>query len=304
LAAWLAAFLLAVAFFLLEGSSLFFAVILIAAGMALFWWQRDGAFVNHLALGLSVAGQLLLAFVWVDESRDTHLFASAALALALTIPRTSLLHRSLCMMMAVGCGLYSLYSVLPRYFLEWAGWLSVAFMALATALWLARRHWVVWPKTGYVAALAHSTSFIGLAIFLVIQHYGDLFYGGELTYYGFYEWAVPLVWLATAGWLLRALPRHEQIVLAAAAVVMGALGYGAPTMLLCLTLTLATFYACQRVWLVVSVAGAWVFLGLFYYSLAQTLLIKSATLAAAGVALLALAWLIRYRLGDQSGEQA
>jgi len=129
LAAWVAAFLFTVAFFLLGGTTLFFTVALIAAGMALFWWQRDSAFMNHLALSLSVAGQLLLALVWVDELRNTHLFASAALALALTIPRTSLLHRSLCMGMAVGCGLYS---VRPRFgdwpglsvFLEWAGWLA------------------------------------------------------------------------------------------------------------------------------------------------------------------------------------
>jgi len=307
LAAWLAALLLTAAFALAGGAelALFFAVILITVGMVFFLQQQDFVFANHLALGLSVAGQLLLAFVWVNESRDIYLFASAALALALTIPRTSLLHRSLCMMMAVGCGLYNVYSVLPRYFLEWAGWLGVVFVALATALWLARRHWVIWPKTGYVAALAHSASFIGLAIFLVVQRYvGDPFYGGKLTYYGFYKWTALLVWLTTAGWLLRALPGREQIVLAAAAVVVGALGYAAPAMLLCLTLTLATFYACQRVWLVVSVASAWVFLGLFYYNLTLTLLIKSATLAAAGAVLLALAWLIRHRLGEQSGEQA
>jgi len=203
------------------------------------------------------------------------------------------------MVMAVG---WCLYSLQPRYFLEWAGWLGVGFVALATALWLARRHWVVWPKAGYVAALAHSASFIGLAICWIQPYVGDIFYGGELTYYGFYGWAAALVWLASAGWLLSALPRREQIVLAAAAVVVGALGYAALAMLLCLTLALATFYACQRVWLVVSVAGAWVFLGLFYYNLTQTLLIKSATLAAAGAALLALAWLIRHRLGEPSGE--
>jgi len=149
-----------------------------------------------------------------------------------------------------------------------------------------------------------------VVILLVVQqpYVGGLFYGGKPTYYGFYKWAAALVWLASAGWLLRALPRREQIVLAAAAVVVGALSYGAPAMLLCLTLTLATFYACQRDWLVRSVAGAWVFLGLFYYSLTQTLLIKSATLAAAGAALLALAWVIRHRLGEPSrepsGEQA
>jgi len=70
LAAWLAAFLFTVAFLFLGGPTIFFAVVLIAVGMALFWWQRDSAFMNHLALGLSVAGQLLLAFVWVDESSD------------------------------------------------------------------------------------------------------------------------------------------------------------------------------------------------------------------------------------------
>jgi len=65
LAAWLAALLLTIAFYLQWGPrsepALFFAVVLIAVGMALFWQQRDSAFANHLALGLSVAGQLFAA---------------------------------------------------------------------------------------------------------------------------------------------------------------------------------------------------------------------------------------------------
>jgi len=316
LAAWLAALLLTAAFTLMGGMVfglyLFFAVVLIAAGMALFWRQQDSAFMNHLALGLSVAGQALLAFAWMDEWRNSDVLASAVLALALTVPRTSLPHRSLCLAAAAGCGVYS---VLHRYadwlgpsgVLEAIGWLGVALVAGASALWLARRQWAVHPRADYLAALAHSATFAGLAIIWVLHGSANRFhfrFDDALTHYGFYKWGAVLAWLAIAGWLLRVLPKPEQTVLVVAAVALGALGVGAPAMLLCLTLTLATFHACQRVWLAVSVAGAWFFLGLFYYSLTQTLLVKSATLAAAGVVMLAFAWVIRHRLGARLGEHA
>jgi len=312
LAAWLAALLLTAAFTLtgemVFGQFLVFAVVLIVAGMALFWRQRDSAFVNHLALGLSVAGQALLAFAWMDEWRNSDLLASAVLALALTIPRTSLLHRSVCLVMAAGCGVYS---VLPRYadwlgasgVLEAIGWLGVVLVAGASALWLARRQWAVHPRADYLAALAHSATFAGLATIWVFHGFANNFHfrvDDALTHYGAYKWGAVLAWLATAGWLLRGLSRREQTVLAMTALVVGVLGYGAPAMLSCLTLTLATFHACQRVWLAASVAGAWFFLGLFYFSLTQTLLIKSATLAAAGAAMLAFAWVIRHRLKEHA----
>jgi len=105
--------------------------------------------------------------------------------------------------------------------------------------------------------------------------------------------AALLVWLATAGWLLRQVSGRAQAGLAMAAIVIGAVGFYVPAMLLFFALMLATFHACQRAWCSAALVLLWLFLGQFYYSLNQTLLAKSAMLAVAGLALLALGWLIR-----------
>jgi len=297
-AAWVAALLLASAFGLLGATMMFgqflvFAFILVSAGMTLFVAYRDSHFLGHLALGLSVAGQVLFAMSWTARHSDNMLFINAVLALALTVPRTSLLHRIVCLVMA---GWFAYVRFFPAAF----GLLGLALTALAVALWLARRDWAVHPRADYIVALAHAASFGGLALLLVF-HAGFFtdnwrFLHKEIDYYGTYALGAALVWLATVGWLIRGLSQREQVLLALAAVVIAALGYVAPAMLLCLALMLATFHACQRAWLVKSVMGAWFFLGIFYYSLHATLLVKSAMLAGAGVAFLALRWLIVHQL--------
>jgi len=297
-AAWVAALLLASAFGLLGGTMMFgqflvFAFILVSAAMAIFVAYRDSHFLGHLALGLSVAGQVLFAMSWTHRHADSMLFINAALALALTVPRTSLLHRTVCLLMAMGFAYV-------RFFPAAFGLVGLALTALAVVLWLARRNWAVHPHADVIVALAHAASFGGLAVLLVF-HAGFFtdswrFLHPQIDYYGTYALGAALVWLATAGWLIRGQVGREQTALALAAVVIAVLGYVAPAMLLCLALMLATFHACQRTWLAKSVMGALFFLGIFYYSLHATLLTKSAMLAGAGVAFLALRWLIVHLL--------
>jgi len=304
LAAWLAALSLTSAFALIGAMAFelyfLFGVGLIAAGLALFWRNRDatstGEFSAHLALGLSVSGQMLMAFAWRFEhgSDALGLLLSAALALALTIPRTSLLHRSLCWIAALACAYHPFYPSMLGLF----GW---GLTALSVVLWLTRRHWVKHAQAAYVTALAHGATVMGLAAIMMFDadtspmRRGNFLYGhGAGVDYSAYIVSAVLVWLATSGWLwLRVLPKRERLTLALAAGGVAALGAGAPSMLLCLALMLATFYACQRVWLVISLASGWLFLGLFYYSLHQELWLKSATLAAVGAAVLALGGLLR-----------
>jgi len=305
-AAWVAALLLASAFGLVGGMMfgqfLVFAFVLVSAAMAIFIAYRESHFLGHLALGLSVAGQVLLAMSWEHQDGDKMFFINAALALALTVPRTSQLHRTVCLVMAMGFAY-------ARFFPSAFGLVGLALTALAVALWLARRDWAVHPHADAIVALAHAASFGGLAVLLVFHatlftdSWGFWRYGllrHEMNYYDTYVLGAALVWLATVGWLIRGPGQREQAWLAVAAVVIAALGYVAPAMLLCLALMLATFHACQRAWLVKSVMGALFFLGIFYYSLHVTLLTKSAMLAGAGAVFLALRWLIVHTLKETS----
>jgi len=308
LAAWLSALLISLAFSVLEGmvfqTHLIFGLLLVGAALALFLSQRDSVFGSHLALGLSLAGQGVLAFA-LDS--DASLILSPLLALLLVIPRTSLLHRVLCLSFALSHTYWNL--VFPAAL----GLVSNTLIALALALWLARRHWASLPQAAYMVTLAHSVTLLGLASLIMLQYIpaavdsniGAFRFASSTpwTYIGYRESAA-LVWLASIGWLIRALPATERACLATVAVILAVLAFDAPGMLLCLALMLATFYACQRAWLSIALLGACGSLGLFYYSLHQTLLIKSAMLAATGAALLGLRWLLRHWQESPSGESA
>jgi len=308
LAAWLTAVFVSTALMLISAlvfaQTLLFALLLVGAALALFVTRRDSVFGSHLALGLSMAGQGVLAFA---VNNDIHLILSPILALLLLIPRTSLLHRVLCLSFALSHSYYNI--VFPNAL----GLISNALIALALALWLTRRHWASLPQADYVATLAHSATALGLASLAMLQiiavsansTMGAFRFASThpLTYIGYRESAA-LVWLVGVGWLIRALPAYERACLAAVAVTLGLLAFDAPGMLLCLALMLATFYACQPVWLSSALVGACGCLGLFYYNLHQTLLIKSATLAAAGAALLGLRWLLLLWQRSGPGESA
>jgi len=242
-----------------------------------------------MALGLSIAGQLLLLerFFAGEPRLMPGMLVAAALA---AWPRTSQLHRIACMVLALWFGFYRTFDTYPVL-------LALVLMALAVALWLLRRRWSVSPQAVYVAALAHAATFMGLAL-LAWSHAHPFMHPlfspkDTIGWYRLYVWGAALVWLACAGWLTRDLAVRQRICLIGAALVLAVIGSSAPALLLCLALMLATFHACQRAWFALSLLCAWVFLGLFYYSLHQSLLLKSATLGAAGAALLALGWLAR-----------
>jgi len=290
--AWLAALLVGAAVLgggLLAGVPQLFAALLIGAALWLFSTHRDSVFGSQMALGLSLAGQSLLVFAVFDKNQN-HLLLNTLVALALAAwPRTSGLHRVACLVGAIWC----IYHDFFQYRLVL---LALFLSALAISLWLARRHWAVWPQAGYAAALAHASTLVALVALWMLHGnaftprgwFSHLYAGAD-----YYRFGAALLWLACAAWLAHALPARQRMPLLGVALLLAIVGHRAPALLLSLALMLATFHACARAWFAATLLAAALFLALFYYSLEQTLLLKSATLAACGLALLGLGWLAR-----------
>jgi len=303
IAAWFAA--LFVAFFALGlsgGNGSVLGIIFIGVALWLFWMQRSSPFASHMALGLSLGGQLLLLYKGrFLEGQATLLQGAVVAALLALWPHTSRLHRIVCMVLALWLGCYqALTKPYPGIML----WL---LMALASLLWLTRRQWCVWHRAAYLGALAHASSFLALALLLwlhsqsltLVRFFLPSLQQDHLAYW-VYTRGTALLWLACVLWLTRSLAVSQRLYLLGAAVVLTILGMRAtPSLLLCLTLMLATFHACQRAWFALSLLSTFGVLGLFYYSLHQTLLFKSLSLGAAGLAILLLGWQVRrWRLQD------
>jgi len=298
LAAWIAALFVTFAVagvsgLTKQGSSVI-GMVLIGAALWLFWAQRSSLFAKQMALGLSLAGQLLLLYERFAQGTPSLMQGALVAALLAAWPHTSGLHRVVCMVLAFWFACYR------SLVLSSPGLLIVVLMTLAAALWLTRRHWSLWSRATYMAALAHAATFLALALLLwrnsqmwsfmrflapdVLRDSSYLAYAGGAA----------LLWLACAVWLTRSLVFVQRLWLLGAALVLAMIGFKAtPSLLLCLTLALVTFYACQRAWCALSMLCACVLLGLFYYSLHQTLLFKSLSLGAAGCALMVFGWQVR-----------
>jgi len=304
LGAWVAALLVSLGMMvggLMSEAPGVFATLLIGAALWLFHAYRHSPFADQMALGLSLAGQLVLASAWGLKGHEENYLLNMLIAMALAAwLRTSLLHRSACLVIAIWC-------IYHDFFQYWPQWVALFLTALAAVLWLARRYWAVWPQAPYAAALAHAVTLSAL-VALWLFHIGYLTgmplfrLRGQISAYHLYPWGVALAWLACTFWLARALPWAQRRWLLGVALALAAIGWRAPALLLSLSLMLATFAACARAWFAATLLCAGLFLGIFYYSLEQTLLLKSATLAGAGLAFLGLGWLAR-RLQQQSQPQ-
>jgi len=291
-AAWLAALLITSAFPALGIRELSqtwpFALVLIASSLWLFRYHRGAVFSRHLALALSLSGQALIAFAWSETFDHQRPLISLPLALALTIPHSSLAHRVLCLLFAVIC-------FYPTDFFDGEGIVALAFAVAAIMLWRSRRTWAASPKAGHMLALAHATSLIALTL-LVKFHFtlsidaSDYFEIWTTHAYRLYCLGSMLLFLGTSIWLARGAPHSQRLWLLAAASMLSLAAWAAPALVLCLALMLAAFHACQRSWWVLALIAACGFLWLFYYSLEQTLLVKSIILAATGSALLGFGW--------------
>lgn len=262
--------------------------------------RREEIFASQMGLALSLAGQALLVSAVAgdgDWSRDATLIAATGLliAIGMLVPKSALLHRSACALLAL-----SYLAVLAGQG-DWLVAYAVLLAAAAVALWLRRSDWAGWPIASLPKALAHAATVGALVAAWFVG--GDTA-GGALGWLGrsdmapaplqaMYPAGVGVVLLATLAWLSRdAAALHRALWLAAATGFVLA-AWRAPGLIVSAALLLAVFRACHRPWIAMVLLAAMLYLGRLYYDLDSTLLMKSMSLAATGLLLLGLRYVLR-----------
>ncbi len=300
LAAWIASLLILSAFMLpmaIVGDSpparaLAGAVL---CGAALWLFRRGHLFTMQMALAFSLAGQALLVSA-VGERWDAFFdggrqwaVVGAMVAAGMMLPRTSVLHRTLCGLLL----LFDIGHLLGRgAALEVYG---IALTAIATLAWLSRRQWAAGRHGALLGAAARAAALAALAVPAAIALRGEALWGLLLAAQSGFAYrasvlsiGVALVCGAVGGWLLRdAAPRTRSLALAAG-LALALAAQPAPGLIVAAALFLAGVHAGHRLLAAVAAVAAVLYLGEYYYRLDTTLALKSALLAASGLVLLGL----------------
>jgi len=304
IAAWIAASLLASSlaapFWLFEGGVWFIALAFIAGALVLFYKVRTSVFFDQAALSLSFAGQGLLCVAvfeqWKGISEKTGFALSLVVALALFALRTTLLHRTLCLLWAATC----LYLIVePSYATHVL--FGLGFSTATILLWLNRSRWATHKLGDYVLSLTHASSLIAW-----------VFLGWNYFYHRAIFWKQPetpreiallystasaALLVGLVAWLCRPLyananaperAKKQTALLLSAAGLFAALAYRDPALVLCAALLLATYAARQQGWFRAMLVALPILIWQLYYSFEQTLLMRSLTLAGSGALLLGL----------------
>lgn len=306
IAAWIASLLIVGSFFtpllLLADEILAYslaAVLLLGTALLLFR-LKSSLFFGQVALAFSLAGQLLVQLALQGDSfwrwHDTaSLLWSALLAFGLALLPSTALHRSLCLLIAVGLTCWALGAEA----LQPSAWL---ISAAACGLWLSRRQWATQRHAPLLKATVHALSVSSLVMAGLLGSHGpwretlnEWSLTPSLPLLGPYAHAVvsALILLATCFWLSRAWPRQERLTLLIGASLFGLFLHPLPGLLGCAALALAAFQGNQRTWSTLAWLAALMLLAEFYYNLQLSLLGKSAAMATGGFLLLGLHLLLR-----------
>ncbi|MGY2489568.1 DUF4401 domain-containing protein [Cupriavidus sp. CP313] len=291
---------------------------------ALLYWRGGGIAAGQFALAVSLSGQGMAVFGLVEALGFTRVTESAGFwaglalfeaALALLVPNR--LHRLLC---AVGAwiGLAgAVHLVLAGSepedwrLLTWSlGWLVPLGCALVAGFTLAEARLCAAGRHTLLEPLANATLLFTLAVALVVtgmSHPLAWLGGPEAGRIPLAHWvAGGLATVVLAGFALAecrrlALSPAMQGAVLAGVVAFGALMAAAPAVVAgVLALGLALRRASMP-WLGLGIASIAIGFIWYYSALHWTLLAKSATLAAAGVLLLAgRYWLLRTRTGKEA----
>ena len=297
LAAWLAALLLfgSTLFTLIDDSALAAGIAgSLLLGVAVGLLRQSGIFVSQLGLALSLLGQglLLLAISRQDmislPGERLPALAAALIAILLWLAPGITLHRLTCALIAAGAGavLVGHNGFLPLY--------GVFVAALAVCFWLRRSRWARGRHAALWRSLAGAATLAGLVLPIIIHQRWS---GAIEGIAGIPGWVSPAaaaaLLLITGMTLVRAQPAAQRLTVAAALLLLVALGGTAPGLLIAAALWLAVFHACERLWSLVVGLAATLYLGDFYYSLHITLLEKSLLLMISGAVLLLLRWYLQ-----------
>ncbi|NMG30737.1 DUF4401 domain-containing protein [Aromatoleum evansii] len=274
---------------------------LLLAAASAFLFRLRKPFTDQMALAFSLAGQSLFVSAFAErffdlvEGADVLSLAALAASLAMAAIPATTLHRSACALIA----LFSLAWLIGAG--TGLALFGIALAGAAVALWLARPAWAAHPKAPLVKAVAHALTLAAL----VLAPYGHAHSAltaleEALTGYqtGFvlpvYRIGAALVLLATTAWLCRDTPSLRLPALAGA-LLFALAAHPAPGLLVAVAVLLAVFHASHRPWIAMTLVFATLYLGELYYSLQDTLLVKSIALIASGAVLLALRTLLRAR---------
>ncbi len=258
------------------------AASLIGAAVVIDRKGRGGEVIGQLALALGMAGQAFFVFglAQLIPGRRDEMFvpwAFAGLQVFLFLAMRSYLHRCISAILGAAAIHYALGKV---------GLSSAAASVLALAcagIWAREPRWRIRPEAEAYSALGW-----GLSLALVAWSLPDLLPGvlgrkgsRPLEAAGYAMGLLAYVAAVTEGRTLRT--RAGAIV---GALLLAAAAYRAPGISAAVLVLLAGLGTGQRALAAVGIAGMLGYLGVYYYQIDQTLLTKSATLAAAGAVLL------------------
>jgi len=320
IAAWIAASLLASSlaapFWLFEGGVWFIALAFIGGSLVLFYKVRGVVFFDQAALSLSFAGQALLCISvfeqWKDVSDKTVFTLSLVVALGLFALRTTLLHRTLCLLWAATC-LYLIAE--PGYATHVL--FGLGFSTATILLWLNRSRWTTHKLGETVLSIAHASSLVAW-VFLgwnYFYHHAIFWKRPETPreLEILYSTASAALLIGLVAWLCRPLYAHsnaterakkQAALLLCAAGLFAALAYRDPALVLCAALLLATYAARERAWFTAMLVALPILIWQLYYSFEQTLLMRSLTLAGSGLLLLGLRQAIHHLTRANSAKSA
>jgi len=294
------------------GAAIAIGMVAIGAAFAVLRLASRNDFAAQFGLAVSFAGQALVLFgLWDLAHRNT-----AAVWLAVAVLEAGLV------------------VLIPNYVHRvWSGWAAVTALALAlirlhepyvapalagtavAALWLTEFRW------GRLAAMLRPAAYgVTLALVMLETHpffakwWLGLFMGrarpqDTLIAPWVSEVAAGALLVAVAGCLLAragdGLRRPRALAALAAAAAVGALSVEAPGIATGLMIVLLGYAAANRVLAGIGLAALVFYLSAYYYTLEETLLYKSAVLAATGLVLLASRWLmLRFVLPETDDEPA
>lgn len=265
---------------------------LILLGAAIWLFSKRKTFTDQMALAFSIAGQAMCVSAFADVfdvvDFSTRGMAAVALVLAvlMSVPRSTQLHRIVCALVAWGSLGVLIGSGNP--FLLFA----LGLTAIAVTAWLQRERWATHRWAPVLAAAAHGAT---LGALVAAWGVGDEFARTLTSPVSpwIYKAGVGMVLVGTAGWLARETHPPVRLVVLGGALLFVAAAWNAPGLIASVAVLAAAFRAAQQSWVGLALlAIAW-YLSWFYYSLETTLLVKSGALAATGLVLLAVAFALR-----------
>lgn len=282
---------------------------LLMIGIAWLMLRRLGLndFAAQFALAISFAGQALFAFglyglLGDDTPRLVFWLVMAALQALLAGVMPNTIHR-LWSAFATGVSLFLALQATPINFAA-----SAMILALAARVWTCEFRWP--RKCSIVRPLAYGLVLALLAADLAAGLFRPaLGLGPEtLAETPLHPWAAQFLNGAVLLWVVWRLLRHQGLVMRDRAAILALLGtialvlvsLKAPGIAIGLCITLLGFAHSNRTLTAVGILALLLYAGGYYYSLEATLLVKSQALAATGVVVLFLRWLMLRFLAGKS----